>query len=128
MIAHFLGAKGISTFDLRAGVKELAYYDLHHYQITDFDAGKDTMSDYAISAGSTQKLRYDVRPINLTKSTRDQDASYEIYPGHQAMITKMRLDGENIVTAAKNGELKIMKFNLFKGDLNKAPSCISIRN
>lgn len=44
------------------------------------------------------------------------------------MITKTRLDGENIVTGAKNGELKVMKFNLFKGDLNKAPSCISIRN
>ena len=44
------------------------------------------------------------------------------------MITKLRMDNENIVTGDKRGELKVMKFNLFKGDLNKAPSCISIKN
>lgn len=96
--------------------------------MTDYDIGSDILSDYAITGGATQKLRYDIRPINLLKSRQDHDDSYELYPGHQAHITKVKADGDNIVTGAKNGELKVMKFNLFRGDLSKAPSCISIRN
>ena len=51
-----------------------------------------------------------------------------MFPGHHVMITKIKMDNENIVTADKRGDLKVMKFNLFKGDLSKAPSCISIKN
>ena len=33
--------------------------------MTDFDIGSDTLQDYAVTVGSTEKYRYDVRPINL---------------------------------------------------------------
>ena len=93
-----------------------------------YDAGTETLSDYAISVGSTEKFRYDVRPINLKKTKMDHNKEYCIFPGHKAMITQMRVDGNCIVTGAKNGELKVMKFNLFRGDLSKAPSCINLKN
>ena len=73
LIAGFSGAKGIHSFDLRADVKQLAYYNFHYYPITDFDIGGDALQDYAVTAGATQKLRYDVRPINFQKSKRDNN-------------------------------------------------------
>jgi hypothetical protein len=42
------------------------------------------------------------------------------------MVTKIRQDGDCIVSGDKKGDIKLMKFSLFKGDLNKAPSCINI--
>ena len=41
------------------------YYKYHYYQVTDYDIGDRSMTDFAVSAGATEKLRYDVRPINL---------------------------------------------------------------
>lgn len=41
---------------------------MHDYPITDYDVCKDSLSDYAISIGSTEKFRYDVRPIDLRKN------------------------------------------------------------
>ena len=96
--------------------------------MSDYDVGTDMLSDYAITAAATEQYRYDVRPINLKKSMSEQNHDYAIFPGHKAMITKLRQDGDTIVTGAKNGELKVMKFNYFRGDLSKAPSCISIKN
>ena len=101
---------------------------MHSYPCSDYDVGKDTLSDYAVSIASTEKYRYDVRPINLKKSAKQQNRDYELFPGHKAMCTKLRVEGDSIITGAKNGELKVMKFGLFRGDLSKAPSCISIRN
>ena len=46
------------------------YYKLHDYTITDYDVCKDSLSDYALSVGSTEKFRYDVRPIDLRKSLK----------------------------------------------------------
>lgn len=40
LISHFNGARGIFTFDLRKG-RQLDYYDLHYYPMTDFDIGKE---------------------------------------------------------------------------------------
>ena len=40
---------------------------------------------------------------------------------------KIRQDGDCIVSGDKKGEIKVMKFSLFKGDLSKAPSCITIK-
>ena len=127
LIAHFSGARGIQTFDLRKNAL-LEYYDLHDYPISAWDTGSDTLVDYALTIGATEKYRYDVRPINLRKSAKEHNKEYCIFPGHKAMVTKMRVDGNCIVTGAKNGELKVMKFNLFRGDLSKAPSCINIKN
>ena len=73
-------------------------------------------------------MRYDIRPINLKKSKKQNKSDYEIYPGHKSVVFKMKIDGDSIITGSKKGELKVMKFSLFKGDLSKAPSCISIRN
>lgn len=86
------------------------------------------MADYAISVAVTKEYRYDVRPINLLKSRKDQNMDNVLYPGHKAVPTRLRQDGDLIVTGDKKGELKVMKFGLFKGDLNKGPSCIKIKN
>lgn len=127
LIAHFSGARGIHTFDIRKN-SLLEYYDLHSYPMSTYDVGAETLLDYAISVSSTKEYRYDVRPINLKKAAKDHNRDYCIFPGHKAVITRMRVDGNCIVTGAKNGELKVMKFNLFRGDLSKAPSCINLKN
>ena len=44
------------------------------------------------------------------------------------MIVKLKIDGDQVVTGSKSGELKLMKFDLFKNDVKNAPSCISIKN
>ena len=51
-----------------------------------------------------------------------------LLPGHKAVITKIKMDNEMVITGAKNGELKIMNFNMFKTDIHKAPSCITIKS
>ena len=84
--------------------------------------------DYAFSVAATEKYRYDVKPVNLNKTPEDQISDYVLYPGHKAMVTKIRQHEDLVVTGDKKGELKIMKFNLFKGDLRKAPSCITIKS
>ena len=40
LVAHFSGAKGLFTFDLRRG-KQLDYYDFHYYPIVDFAMGTE---------------------------------------------------------------------------------------
>ena len=52
VVAHFGGGKGIHTFDLRK-MEQLDYYNLHYYQITDYDIGTEVLSDYALTAGAT---------------------------------------------------------------------------
>jgi hypothetical protein len=69
-----------------------------------------------------------VRPIDLSLSTQDHNSDYKIFPGHKAVIMNIRTDGEYVVTGAKNGELKVMNFNVYKTELNKGPSCITIKN
>ena len=44
----------------------------------------------------------------------EHDPNYTLFPGHKSVITGIRIDGEYIVTAAKNGELKVMNFNVYK--------------
>ena len=44
------------------------------------------------------------------------------------MITKIRQHEDLIVTGDKKGELKVMKFNYFRGDLKTAPSCITMKS
>ena len=63
---------------------------MHAYPATDFTAGTDTLSDYAISCSATKNYRYDLRPINLTLSLKQQKGDYELFPGHKAVITKLR--------------------------------------
>lgn len=109
-------------------MQQLDYYDLHDYQMSDFDVGSEGLIDYAFSVAATEKYRYDVRPIDLRKSVVDQNRDYELYPGHKAMITRIRQHEDLIVTGDKKGDLKVMKFNFFKGDLRKAPPCITIKN
>jgi len=123
-----MGANGLHTFDLRKAVTLREYYNFHYYQVTDFDVGNESMADYAVSVGATEKLRYDIKPINLKQPKSVSEAYSEIFPGHKSVVTNILLDGDCLVTGAKRGELKVLKFNLFKGDLSKAPSCISIRN
>ena len=138
LLAAFVGSHGIHSFDLRkAGGSQnaeqivpaqSAYYNLHSYQISDFDVGTETLSDYALSVAVTKEYRYDIRPINLLKDRKDQNTENVLYPGHKVVITKLRQNGDLVVTGDKKGELKVMKFGLFKGDLSKAPSCIKIKN
>lgn len=58
----------------------------------------------------------------------EHDPNYVIYPGHKAVITSIRIDGEYIVTAAKNGELKVMNYNAYKSDIQKGPNCFIIKS
>jgi hypothetical protein len=44
---------------------------LHQYPITDYDVGKDFISDYALSVSSTKEYRYDVCPIDLRKNINE---------------------------------------------------------
>jgi len=67
LVSQFTNSKGLHTFDLRKGVKQLDYYDLHDYQMSDFDVGTEGLIDYAFSVAATEKYRYDVRPIDLRK-------------------------------------------------------------
>lgn len=62
-------------------------------------------------------MQYDVRPINLAMKAKDIDPDYKILPGHKAVITNIKTNGEEIITGAKNGELKVMNFNVFKSDI-----------
>lgn len=86
------------------------------------------MTGYAMQAGTTQHLQYDVVPINLSKSPKDHDSSYRIFPGHKAVITRLKMDNQYVITGAKNGELKVMDFGVFKRDLQKSPNCINIKS
>jgi hypothetical protein len=52
----------------------------------------------------------------------NHDPNHVLFPGHKAVITNIRVDGDYVVTGAKNGELKVMNFNVFKSEMQKAPS------
>jgi hypothetical protein len=70
LIALFSGARGVHTFDIRktdGAIKQLEYYNMHDYPVTNFDVGSDILSDYAITSAATEKYRYDVKPVNLKK-------------------------------------------------------------
>ena len=56
------------------------------------------------------------------------DKEYKINPGHKAVITTIKSDGEYVVTGSKKGELKVMNFNVYKSELAKGPSQITIKN
>jgi len=45
LVAHFQGATGLHSFDLRkaSDPKLYDYYNLHYYQITDYDVGNETL-------------------------------------------------------------------------------------
>lgn len=126
LVAHFFGAKGLFAFDLRKGKKQQSYYDFHYYPMCDYDVGDGVMDGYAMTAGTTQHLQYDVIPINLNKTPEDHDSQYRIFPGHKAVITKLKIDNEFVITGAKNGEVKVMGFNVFKKDIQKGPNCMII--
>jgi hypothetical protein len=77
LVAHFQGARGLFTFDLRKQ-KQLNYYPLHYYPITDFDIGKERFSNIAVSSGTTYHMQYDVRPINIARPVNEIDPEYKI--------------------------------------------------
>lgn len=104
------------------------YYGFHYYPMTDFDMCTDQLYNYAVTCGTTYHMRYDVRPVNLNLPASQIDKNSEIYPGHHAAITTIRSDGEFVVTGAKNGEVRVMNFNVYKQQLNMGPSCITIQN
>ena len=52
LIAHFQGARGLFTFDLRKG-RQIDYYDFHQYPMTDFDLGTDALANTAVTCGAT---------------------------------------------------------------------------
>ena len=125
LVALFSGAHGLFTFDLRRG-KQLEYYDMHYYPSNDFDMCNQQLSNHAVTSGTTFHMRYDVRAINLNQPLSAHDDEAVIYPGHHASITKIRTDGEYIVTGAKNGEIRVLNFNVYKQQLNMGPNCITI--
>ena len=55
-----------------------------------------------------------MRPINLDLSAKSHDQDFMINPGHKAVITQVKTDEQYIVTGAKNGEVKVLNFNVFK--------------
>ena len=69
-----------------------------------------------------------MRPIDLSLSASQHNPDYKLLPGHKAVITAVKTDGEYVVTGAKNGELKVMSFNVYKSELNRGPNCITIKN
>jgi hypothetical protein len=81
-----------------------------------------------VSVGTTYHMRYDLRPVNLNLPAKSHDYEYQIYPGHQAAITQVGTDGEHVVTGAKNGEVRVLNFNVYKNQLNMGPSCFTIQN
>ena len=56
------------------------------------------------------------------------NADYKLMPGHKAVITQIKSYGEYVVTGAKNGEVKVMGFNVYHKDVNMGPKCITIHN
>lgn len=73
-------------------------------------------------------MQYDVRPINLDLKAKDIDVDYKILPGHKAVITHIKTDGELIITGDKKGDLKVMNFNVFKNDIKKGPASFTIKS
>ena len=86
------------------------------------------LTNHAVTCGTTYHMRYDVRVVDLSKPVSEHDRDYDLYPGHKAAMTTIRSDGEYLVTGAKNGDLKVMNFNVYKQQLSKAPNCITIQN
>ena len=74
----------------------------------------EMLSDQAVSCGTTFHMRYDVHAVDLNLSAKEHQPDCEIYPGHKAAITTIRSDGEYLVTGAKNGEVKVLNFNVYK--------------
>ena len=68
-----------------------------------------------MSCGTTFHMRYDVYAVDLNQpAIVKTEKETEIYPGHKAAITTIRTDGEYIVTGAKNGEIRVLNFNVYK--------------
>lgn len=126
-MAYYSGSHGLFTFDLRRG-RQLEYYWLHYYPMNDFSMCTEQLVNHAVSCGTTFHMRYDVRAVDLDLPAAQHDPQSEIYPGHKAAITTIRSDGEYIATGAKNGELKVLNFNVYKHQLNMGPNCITIQN
>jgi len=112
---------------MRTG-RQLGYYDFHYYPMSDFELCSQQLSGFAVTCGTTFHMRYDVRVIDLNKPPQSHDKEYEIFPGHKAVITTIRSDGEYLATGAKNGELKVLNFDVYKQQLALAPNCITIQN
>lgn len=127
LAAHFQGAHGLFTFDLRMG-RQLGYYDFHYYPMLDFDLCTQQLTGMAVSCGTTLNMRYDVRVVDMNRSPQEHSRDYDIYPGHKAVITHIRTDGEYLATGAKNGEIKVMQFDVYKHQLAMGPKQITIQN
>lgn len=78
------------TFDVRKGNKPSNYYNFHYYPLCDFAEGNGVLNNFGVSCGTTQHMQYDVRPIDFSKSAKDHDPNYVIYPGHKAVITNIK--------------------------------------
>ena len=102
--ANFSGGNGIFTFDLRM-CQPLEYYRAHYYPTSDIDTGDNFLSHIGVSTGPTQKLRYEVRFSDLSKSAEENSHAHALVPGHKAIITKVRLLNDKVVTGTKNGSL-----------------------
>ena len=67
LVAGFRQSNGVCTFDLRK-LEPLEYYNLHYYPMSQFDIGQGYLSHMGLSCAMTEKLQYDLRVVDFTRS------------------------------------------------------------
>jgi hypothetical protein len=88
--------------------------------------GVEFLSHIAVSVGATKKLQYDIRVTDITKPFSEHDAKHKIVPGHKAIVTRMLLKNDKIITGSKKGSLYVNYFGHFKDEKQVNAKCSTI--
>ena len=75
-------------FDLRMP-RVLDNYHFHEFPISDFDMGKRELSKIGVSSSMDKTLI----PYDFRKSSSEHDGKFRINNGHQAVISKLNVNG-----------------------------------
>jgi len=90
-------------------------YTFHYFPISSFDTGTRTLSRVGVSSN----VEKEICVYDFNKSSEEHDGSYKIINGHKAIITRLKLGNNCIVSGGLDGDLKLSYFGLFNSELKK---------